>query len=33
MEQRLEEVARQGRKEQTDMVVSALTSSINRRME
>ena len=34
MEQRLEEVARQGRrKEQTDMVVSGLTSSITKRME
>ena len=34
MEQRLlEEVARQGRKEQTDMVVSAHTSSIIKRME
>ena len=32
-EQRLEEVARQGRKEQTDMVVSAHTSSIIKRME
>ena len=33
MEQRLEEVARQGRQELTDMVVSALTSSITKRME
>merc|ERR1712106_1203514 len=33
MEQRLEEVARQGKKEQTDMVVSALTNSINKKME
>ena len=33
MEQRLEEVARQGRKEQTDMVVSALTGSITKKME
>ena len=32
-EQRMEGVARQGRKEQTDMVVSALTSSITQRME
>ena len=33
MEQRLEQVARQGRKERTDLVVSALTSSIIQRME
>ena len=33
MEQRLHEVARQGRKEQTGQVVSALNSSISRRRE
>ena len=33
MEQRLEQVARQGRKERTYLVVSALTSSIIQRME
>ena len=33
MEQRLEEVARQGRKEQTDMVVSTLTSSITKKKQ
>ena len=33
MEHRLEAVARQGRKEQTDLVVSALTSSITQGME
>jgi len=33
MEQRLEEVARQGRKEQTDKVVAALTSTVTTRME
>ena len=33
IEQRLEEVARQGRKEQTDMVVSAHNSSIIKRIE
>ena len=33
MEQRLEEVARQERKEQTDLVVSALTSTITQKME
>ena len=33
MEQRLEEVARQERKEQTEIVVSALTGSITKRME
>ena len=33
MEQRLEEVARRGRKEQTYIMVSALPSTINKRME
>ena len=33
MEQRLEEVARQGRKEQTDMVVSTLTISITKKKQ
>jgi hypothetical protein len=33
IEQRLDEVARQRRKEQTDMVVSALTGSITKKME
>ena len=33
IEQRLDEVARQRRKEQTDMVVSALTGSIIKKME
>ena len=33
IEQKLDEVARQRRKEQTDMVVSALTGSITKKME
>ena len=33
MEQRLEEVARQGKKEQTDMLVLAQTNGINKKME
>jgi predicted adenine nucleotide alpha hydrolase (AANH) superfamily ATPase len=33
MEQRMEEVARQGRKERTDMVVSTLTISITKKKQ